>query len=352
MVSQKKTVVFRVDGSHAIGGGHISRCLTLAEELKRRKIDSVFCLKFSDNSMERNIRKKGFRVSRISPQMSFQQEVEAFFDLFRQSQARAAIFDGYHLSEKYLRLMTDRLPCVCVIDDLGENHFDSDILLNQNITANPAMYRGKVGRKTQLLLGPQYALLRDEFRRFSGFKRRIGDVKNILVTFGGADKYNFTLKTLKALNDLHRKVSLTVVFGPSHQHFEEVKRFVRGSPRGRIKILKNVKNMAQLMRRADLIISSGGSTSWEICAMGTPALQVIMAQNQAGIVKELCRRGITINLGWYRKVTEQIIAKQVLRLISDKKKRQAMSRLGRLLVDAQGAQRVAQVLCRKMGKGI
>ena len=55
-------IAFRVDSSEIIGTGHIYRCMTLAEEFKKKKINSVFiCQKFKKNLIY-FIKKKNFKV--------------------------------------------------------------------------------------------------------------------------------------------------------------------------------------------------------------------------------------------------------------------------------------------------
>jgi len=54
--------IFRADGSREIGLGHIVRCLTLANELKNRRLDSetLFITKYEEG--QKVIADKGYEV--------------------------------------------------------------------------------------------------------------------------------------------------------------------------------------------------------------------------------------------------------------------------------------------------
>ncbi len=63
-------VVFRVDASHTIGTGHVMRCLTLAEELRRCGADCIFVCRGFQGSLIPLIKEMGFMVFRLSMSVS------------------------------------------------------------------------------------------------------------------------------------------------------------------------------------------------------------------------------------------------------------------------------------------
>ena len=75
------------------------------------------------------------------------------------------------------------------------------LLLDQNLNLFPERrYRSLVPEHCRLLLGPQYALLRDEFTAAaSELRRRSGDIGRILIFFGGTDPSGETLKSCRAV---------------------------------------------------------------------------------------------------------------------------------------------------------
>ena len=91
---------------------------------------------------------------------------------------------------------------------------------------------------------------------------------------------------------------------------------------------------------AEIMIAAGGSTNWELAFMGLPSIVITIADNQKAIAAELDRQGVIINLGWHQDVTIEQISFALQELISDRPKRETMSKKGRELVDGNGAKRV------------
>ena len=56
--------------------------------------------------------------------------------------------------------------------------------------------------------------------------------------------------------------------------------------------------MAELMLAADCAITAGGSTTWERCCLGLPALVTILSNDQAASAKSVAKAGAQIVMGW------------------------------------------------------
>lgn len=342
-------IAIRVEGSNEIGTGHVARCMTLAEELSKKAVDPIFCLKDVNGFLADEISKKGFRVEQIPISANSREDAECFTLVFKKYDCQAAVLDGYDFDQEYLENIRNEISFILSIDDIAQTFFCSDVVLNQNINATVGMYEGKVSPQGKLLLGSAYVLLREEFQKWKGVDRNFTQVKNILVTFGGADPHNLTLRAVKALERIPGDFYITVVLGLGNPNKQQIRDYIDSIQRN-ICVLENVSNMGELMAEADIAISSGGSTTWELCCLGVPTLQVVLAKNQMETVIEVDRRGAVINLGWYQDVTEREIQQKVAGLMADSGKRQMMSGCGKLLIDGQGAQRVASEIlthCRE-----
>ena len=150
----------------------------------------------------------------------------------------------------------------------------------------------------QLLLGPTFALLRSEFKdwRERSLEGRLNrNVENILITMGGVDTSNYTLRTLieVAKSKYAKKCVFTIIIGSSYPHKDALHEFVEET-KLRISVLSNIKNMAEIMSRSDLCIGAGGSTSWERCCLGLPTISFAIADNQIGVLAELEKETCTI----------------------------------------------------------
>ena len=147
-------------------------------------------------------------------------------------------------------------------------------------------------------MGPQFALLRNEFkewREHSLTMRFNRNIENILVTMGGVDTENYTLRILKEItkSKYAKKCNFTVIIGGSYPHTNTLHKFVEGSQL-KISVLSSVKDMAEIMSNSDLCIGAAGSTSWERCCLGQPTITFAIADNQREIAKQLSQRNLAI----------------------------------------------------------
>jgi RimJ/RimL family protein N-acetyltransferase len=212
------------------------------------------------------------------------------------------------------------------------------------------MYANR-GVDTQLLLGTRYALLRSEFWQWQGWQRSLSSrASKVLVTLGGSDADNVTLKVIQALQPVEvNALEAVVVIGGSNSHYEQLLSASQKSlfP---IRIEKNASNMPELMAWADVVVTAGGSTCWELAFMGLPSVILILAENQRAIAQKLDQMQVSINLGWHEDVSTGEIALAVSHLLIATHTRVEMARCGQELIDGQGSKRVLRHLEAKMLK--
>lgn len=346
-----KSVCIRVDGSLEIGTGHIIRCLALADELSHRGFKTIFCTRDYDSKLIEKIKSRGFVLSVISATLSMEEDMSYFTTLSKKHDADVVVTDNYHIMDDYLKYLKQNLRVLVSIDDIAETYFYSDILINQNIYATKEIYHGKIVNGTKLLLGPRYAILGPEFCKYHSLEREFGAVKNILITLGGVDLKNQTLKALRALDKVEEDFFITAVIGVSNSHMDELIAFTKSSQKT-IKILRNVNDMAELMHNADIAISASGTTSWELCCTGLPNIMMALADNQREVGEKLADIGISINLGWFKDVSETMIQESVKKLIYDQNLRKKMGEHGKTLVDGNGARRIVNEMEMLLEKGM
>jgi spore coat polysaccharide biosynthesis predicted glycosyltransferase SpsG len=195
-------------------------------------------------------------------------------------------------------------------------------------------------------VGTRYALLRREFRQWQGWQREIPVVAGkVLVTLGGADTDNVTLKVIKALKQITiSSLEVKVVVGPANPNKETLEQEVASKPN--FKLLENVTNMPELMAWADLAVSAGGSTCWEMAYMGLPNIVIVLADNQRLIAEKLHEFGAVLNLGWNTKLSVENIMQAVDLFLFSKEKRERCSIKAKELVDGKGGQLVCQEMIK------
>jgi len=108
--------------------------------------------------------------------------------------------------------------------------------------------------------------------------------------------------------------------------------------------------MAALMLNADLAVSGGGQTTYELAATGTPAIGIRLAAGQALNLRGLSAAGCLREAGAPDEVGfEARLVSRLSELADDRSVREEMSRRGRALVDGRGAERVTDAIVRLSG---
>lgn len=345
-VSNKRSMgskaIFRVDGGANIGLGHIIRCLTLAEGLKERDIQSIFITKDIDPNVKKKVIGKGHLIEGLPFGIDLEDDLRLTINLVKQHQPDLVVTDSYEIDQHYLEQLKKLNVTLMSIDDLAQLHFCSDIVLNQNIGAKASDYSTE--RYTKLLLGPQYALLRKEIRDRDFAKKTKSVAENILITPGGSDSDNQTLKVVKALKGIKNDIKVTVVMGPNYQ-YEELLREEIGV-NNRFFLVRDPQDIFDLMDKTDIAISAGGITCYELACLGIPNIILVLADNQKKTAVGLQDYSTSINLGWFEDVTEEGIKEAVEDLIKNREKREAMSKKGKELVDGRGVERVVEEILK------
>ena len=318
-------VVFRVDASLQIGSGHVMRCLTLADELKKTGAKITFITRDHPGNLNQLIENKGHSLEVLSPP-SISDDLQADFvnprieylkwlgvPEFKDASETIAkleknkpswlIVDHYGLGLEWELALRPHVEKLMVIDDLADRKHDCDFLLDQNFyLKGQHRYDDLVPPACTKLLGPEFALLRPEFAEArKKIKPRTGEIKRVFVFFGGSDRDNVTAKALEALSHpdlMHLEVD--VVIGESNPHKGNIEALVE--TRSNTFLHVQVENMAELMARADLALGAGGSTTWERLSLGLPSIVISIAANQIPTNQALMEAGYITFLGPMDKV--------------------------------------------------
>ena len=340
----KNILLIRADAGPAIGSGHVMRCLALAEAWKDDGGDVIVLLASSVQSIEERLATEATAILHIAYEPGSPEDACETVRIAREYRADRVVVDGYHFGAEFQKQIRDAGLSVLVIDDYGHAaRYCADLVLNQNVYADRSLYPAHEPA-TRFLLGTRYALLRREFLAWTGFRRTIPPVaRKILVTFGGGDPDNLSGAVTEILKDMPvDDLEVVVVAGGIFPHIDALRSSVRDLPH--ISIRSNVTDMPGLMAWADVAISAGGSTSWELAFMGLPSLLYTAAANQARVVDTLVAQGMAERLSVEDLADPSAGLKKISGLLVSEKRRQDMSRQMHTLVDGEGASRVTMCL--------
>ena len=373
-------IIFRADANSTIGSGHVMRCLSIADEAER--LGEKVCFITADDSFSNVIKSRGYENIVLNTNYSdMESELEALQKVlanerdeqYKQNEQEkqwirrkieAIVVDSYYVTPTYLSKLHSFISSLSprtklvYIDDLLQFAYPVDVLINYGSRVLRTEYE-KLYSYTKLpagiLLGLDYAPLREEFQGLP-FKNPARDVKNVLVSTGGADHEHVALKIIKRLmqegqecqgNQEESTGGYTFHFtlGTLNQDKEEILSLSRCIHN--VIIHQNIVNMHELMSMCDIAVSAGGSTILELCASSLPIITYSVADNQEGI-KDFAEKGLALYTGDARECEAFVenIFYFLHKLSSEYELRKSLAENVYSLIDGKGVKRIMREIYR------
>jgi UDP-2,4-diacetamido-2,4,6-trideoxy-beta-L-altropyranose hydrolase len=336
-------LLLRADASESIGTGHVMRSLALAQAWAQAGGSATFAMSICPRPVCERLRAEGLNIVSINGERGSLADAHETAQLARDLEARWVVLDGYEFGARYQSaLRAQDFHSLVIDDEASAKSFSADVLLNHNAYATPDLYARKADG-ARLALGGRYALLRNEFQPWRLWRREIPPrARRILITTGGSDPGNAAGKILRSLDGLgKRELEVQLVVGSASTHRAELEHEAAAR---KASVVVDAHNMPELMAWADVAISAAGSTCWELAFMGTPALTLVIADNQQKISNCLCERGAAQALGRAESLAPDHLAETLAQLLDDPGRRWTLSRAGRRLIDGRGAARVTELM--------
>ena len=351
-------IAIRTDASHAIGSGHLMRCLALARELRevgwkvvfissgreKKWIDLIKGNKFEceviDSSLDLG---HSLHVDSEEPEGYWQQDAVETKQVLKNRRIGWLIVDHYGLGSYWESALRACTKNIMVIDDLADRKHDCDILVDCIYGRTHDDYFGLVPSKCQMLLGTKYALIRPEFceLRNEALKRRSDhkSIQRVLVSLGGVDKGNLTEKVVDILQliDWHTSIELDIVVGHGYQQISRIKKQIESIP-FKAKLNIGVSDMATRIFNAEIGVGTFGVSTWERFCLGLPSVNIVSEANQLEAVAKLDQlecAGIV-----HMHSLEEQIRSTINEIVSDTKIYRQLTKSCSRLIDGRGLLRV------------
>ncbi|MFR1380456.1 MAG: UDP-2,4-diacetamido-2,4,6-trideoxy-beta-L-altropyranose hydrolase [Clostridium neonatale] len=331
-------IFIRADGGKSIGMGHVMRMLVLAYKLRKKNQVIFICRNDIDRKYEAGINiieENEFEVLKIEDE----NVINDILVLQREYKADIIITDSYEVNKDYFNSLKSHFKLTGYVDDINKCYMNVDFIINQNINAKYLDYSKTTKENTRMFLGPQYCMLREEFKIACNEKQEKDSVEDILLTLGGMDDNNNTMKVLNNIKGLKQKIH--VVLGNAFD--DNVKRQVYNFS----KEYKNIyqyenANMSELMRKCDIAISACGSTIYELCAMHVPAIGIIIADNQRSVAELMKKEKMILDIIDIEQLECNKILELLQLLINDNMVRQEIKNYSNDIVNLYGAEKLAE----------
>lgn len=342
-----RIVYIRTDGNEIIASGHLVRCLTIAEAVIGYG-GKVHFLVSDEISREELLDRMEGREDFFSSHMKItvlgteyqhpKQELSGVKQILQKKEKPVLLLDSYYVTKEYL-LELQKVAKVYYLDDLQMFDYPVDGVINYDIRVCADFYQS-AGAK---YLEGKYAPLRKQFQdRDYRVQKEAG---TLLLTTGGTDPENFCGRFLNYFFRQQGSAGWTVhaVVGSMFAKKQELEAFAASQKN--VILHHKVVNMAELMEQCDLAVSAGGTTLFELCAVGVPTLSISVSKNQIPCNEAFAQAGIIPYAGNAQEegLVERLYAK-VMELGSNLSERQRMSERQRKAVDGRGADRLAEIL--------
>lgn len=331
-------IYIRTDMNDQIATGHIMRCLSIADGL--RKIGESVKFIVADENAVALIKERGYLSIILGTDWNnMDEEIPVLEKIIHKFNISKLLIDSYQVTQNYLRRLSDSVKTM-YIDDLNMFEYPVDIIVcYANYWKRFCYNANRLQQK--LLLGTKYVPLREAFWNCTE-KEIQADVETLLLLSGGTDPYNFLDNMLQKI-ELRQFRRVDVVCGRYNLNYENLcqkyKKYLN------VVVYKNVSDMKKYMQDADLAVSAGGTTLYELCAVGTPTISYSFADNQLDNVRQFDEDGLIAYAGDLRRddVTENV-EKMIDRFRKDFALRKKSSNRMQAIVDGKGAERLAKAL--------
>jgi pseudaminic acid biosynthesis-associated protein PseG len=341
-------LVLRADATTEDGTGHMMRTLALTQAWIDAGGRARWLVAAAPRSLLERLELEGIELVRIGATAGSAEDAALLRAALRTDEAAVAVIDGTQFDGAYLDALGDVGPRVMVIDDMADRPaYPVGTLLNQNAHADRAEYPADA--TCRFLLGTRYVLLRREFVPPPPPRTSPPVARHLLVTFGGADPTGMTARTIAALRRLPEAIrsamQVRIIVGAADRAGPRIDAAVADPALGyRAVVERAVSDMPAQMAWADLAVTSGGSTVWELARTGCPAIVVETVPAERRLVSGLARIGLFGHLGPESSLDERAMADDIAAKAEDVAWRARMTALGTRLIDGEGARRVVDAL--------
>ncbi len=326
-MSRRAEVIVVTQAGPSIGGGHVSRCSALAAgfaalgapvrflvngaaaemltgagavKVDESSRDEPRCLEAcAENSAE----PERTKVGDISLTLIEDPFGEGAGRVATEVAARGAglcVVDSYDATPALLQEI--RGACrLALVDDCRARpvEFECDALLNYNLNAASVGYRRG---HAELLLGPEYALLRSDFWSLSP-----EEGADLLVVPGASDMLNTLGRLVEWWGEDWPRVQM--VAGPLVPSAVFASLMESAEGRDNVSLVRAPGDLPARMARARAVICTSSVTSYEALALRKPLIVFQTADNQAEIGRKIARCGLGANLGeWGSWGREELLA--------------------------------------------
>jgi len=272
----KKKLIFRADGNSNTGLGHLYRLFAIVEMIK----DDYDFVYVTQSSSTIKVIPNEYPIKLIDFDLAILDEPQWISSQFCPDEY-IVIADGYHFTSDYQKALKEQGFTLIYIDDLGTYHMYADVVVNHSSSAKKISFNAE--DYTKFALGMEYALLRPKFLEIAKLRGSIKPIDKAFICFGGADKFNFSYKTVEVLLDIPNIKQVHVVLGAAYKNDKmlELKKVFQN--RLRIYINLSESDLLKVMLSCNFAITPTSTILYELSCVKMPIVSGYFVDNQVSV---------------------------------------------------------------------
>lgn len=332
-------VLLRADAGISQGTGHVMRCLTLAEELRARGHSVALMGHVSEIEwLKEHVHSIGLKLHSCPPNSLNMSEI-------RRLDPDWVVVDSYEISASEISELNRVTRCLAIVDG-GARSIEATLYLDQNLGAEDDAWARKFPER--VLAGSEYCLVREDVvkRRRRIPWRITSDPPTITVFLGGTDPEGTIVNVARSLMGLDLHAQMVLICPPKFQsRLHDATRDQRD-----ISIMMPTIELPRVLSQSDVIVSAAGTSAWDVCTLGIPAVLIATVENQQPSLRRAEQAGLALGIDSRAngKAALGAVGDLVGQLLTDSQLREEMSTRCRSLFDGQGKARVAEAMERKL----
>jgi len=272
----KNRVIILTEGGKSFGFGHVSRTLSIYDELLRLGKKVVIYIK-GDHTVLGMLADTNHKICNWQSQDFVKNEL---------TENDYILIDSYTVEIGELNAIAQKVKKVSYIDDYNRIRYPKGVVINPSFYGKELAY--SYDTEVEYALGEKYLILRKEFvdKKKLKIEKKINE---ILITFGGTDILDMTPFVLEKVRQHFVDSKINVVIGKGFSNIDKFKENINKD----VFFYYNIgaEQMCELMKSSDLVISAAGQTLNETTSIAVPTIAIKVAENQAHNIATLYRMG-------------------------------------------------------------
>jgi len=332
-------VLLRADASTTQGTGHVMRCLTLAEELIAQGHSVTMWAHLEGVSwLSERVMSSGVAYGTHPPHsIDLPRVRDAGFDF--------VVVDSYEIPARQISELNSEFPVLAIVDS-DSRAIEASLYLDQNL-GTAIEFSAEIPPE-RLMLGSDFALVREDFLRHRTGQPRseIMDRAHVVVFFGGTDPNGAVVRATQSIVEANADVQLTVVC--TERWMPEVMQACEGSDAS---VLALTPELPFILSTADVVVSAAGTSAWDVCTLGRPAVFVAVVDNQQPALAHITNHGVALALDATAEKSSdlQLVGSLVSRLVHSEGERRSLVERCATIFDGNGKSRVVDRMERILG---